>query len=117
MSVISRTNHAFFFDGVSDSILVPDGSPIIGFRDAQGNTSMREILDDNNPNPDLSITSGKYTNEIVIETWLMPDCGGTVVEKEGQFKLTVGNIDTPGPATFGVYLNNGSRDEYHRHKL
>ena len=113
MSVISRTNHAFFFDGVSDSILVPDGSPIIGFRDAQGNTSMREILDDSNPNPDLSITSGRYTNEIVIETWLMPDCGGTVVEKEGQFKLTVGNIDTPGPATFGIYLNNGSKDEYH----
>ena len=113
MSVLSRSNHAFFFDGVSDSVIVPDGQFILGKRDSLGNTSVREFLDDNNPDPEFSITSGLYSNELTIEAWLMPDCGGTVVEKAGQFKLTVGNVDTPGPATFGIYLNNGSDDEYH----
>jgi len=113
VSVLSRSNHAFFFDGVSDSIIVPDGPFILGKRDSLGNTSVKEFLDDDNADPQLSITSGLYSNELTIEAWLMPDCGGTVVEKSGQFKLTVGNVDTPGPATFGIYLNNGSSDEYH----
>ena len=113
MSVLSRSNHAFFFDGVSDSIIVPDGPFILGKRDSLGNTSVKEFLDDDNADPQLSITSGLYSNELTIEAWFMPDCGGTVVEKSGQFKLTVGNVDTPGPATFGIYLNNGSSDEYH----
>ena len=113
MSVLSRTNHAFFLDGVSDSIIVPDTTFSVAKKNSQGNDSVMHLLSDNNDDPALSITSGLYSREIAIEAWVMPDCGGTVIEKEGQFKLTVGTVDTPGPATFSVYLNNGGDTEYH----
>ena len=113
MSVLSRTNHAYFLDGVSDSIIVPDTTFLVAKKNSQGNDSVMHLLSEDNDDPELSVTSGIYSREIAIEAWVMPDCGGTVIEKSGQFKLTVGSVDTPGPATFGVYLNNSGRTEYH----
>lgn len=113
MSVLSRTNHAYFLDGVSDSIIVPDTTFLVAKKNSQGNDSVMHLLSEDNDDPELSVTSGIYSREIAIEAWIMPDCGGTVIEKSGQFKLTVGSVDTPGPATFGVYLNNSGRTEYH----
>lgn len=41
----------------------------------------------------------------------MPDCGGVIAEREGQFKLEIGTVDTPGPAKFTVHLDtkNGTK--------
>ena len=82
-------------------------------RNAEGNNSFMNLVSGSSSNTAISVTSGVYNREITIEAWLMPDCGGTVIEKSGQFKLTVGSVDTPGPATFGVYLSNKGIEEYH----
>ena len=109
MTVIGRSNHAFFFDGVSDSIIIPEGQfTALGHKTLDGASDVRNILDESpHGHRTLTPSSGKFSNYLVIEAWIMPDCGGTVIEKEGQFKLTVGNVDTPGPAVFEVFLKDG----------
>ena len=45
MTAIGQSNHALFFDGVSDSIIVPEGSfTSVGERDAEGGNDVRRIL-------------------------------------------------------------------------
>ena len=107
MTVISRKNHAMFFNGITDSIVVPEGSFFsLGIKTTQGTPDVRPIISEDSP---LSYrgsgaTSGSFSGYMTVEAWVMPDCGGTIIEKEGQFELTLGNIDTPGPATFTVTL-------------
>ena len=114
MTVLGRRNHAFFFDGVSDSIVVPQGHfSSIGKTNPEGQEDIRGLL---NPEPrggSESITSGLFNEEITIETWLMPDQGGTVLEKSGQYKLSVGKIHEAAPATFTIELTNGEAVESH----
>ena len=115
MTAIGRTNYAFFFDGVSDSIVVPDGAfKSLGDKNPEGNYDVREILGTHISQPHTALTTNRFQNGLVIEAWVMPDCGGTVIEKEGQFKLTVGNVDTPGPAMFEVTLANKSNKEFYK---
>ena len=107
MTVISRKNHAMFFNGITDSIVVPEGLfSSLGTKTTQGTPDVRPIISEDSP---LSYrgsgaTSGSFSGYMTVEAWVMPDCGGTIIEKEGQFELTLGNIDTPGPATFTVNL-------------
>jgi len=60
-----------------------------------------------------SVTSGLYSTNIAIESWLMPDFGGVVVEKEGQFSLKVGEVHEAAPIVFTVSLLNKGRVETH----
>ena len=114
MSAIGRTNFAYFFDGVSDSIVVPDGTfKAVGKKNPEGTNDVREILGTNISQPTAAVTSGAYQDNLTIEAWIMPDCGGTVIEKANQFKLTVGNVDTPGPAVFEVTLSNKAHTEHY----
>ena len=106
MTAIGKTNHAFFFDGVSDSILIPEGAfKAVGKKNPEGGSDVSRMLSDRNSDPSKSVISANYPF-MTFEDWVVPDCGGTVIEKEGQFKLTVGSVDTPGPAKFRVTLNN-----------
>ena len=107
MTVISRKNHAMFFNGITDSIVVPEGSfSSLGTKTTQGTPDVRPIISEDSPLSyrGSSATSGSFSGYMTVEAWVMPDCGGTIIEKEGQFELTLGNIDTPGPATFTVTL-------------
>ena len=114
MTVIGRTNHAFFFDGVSDSIIVPDGAfKAVGKKNPEGEYDVRELLGTNISVPHAAATSGNFQDGLTIEAWVVPDCGGTIIEKPGQYKLTVGNVDTPGPAVFQVNLSSDQTKEYH----
>ena len=114
MTVVSRSNHAFFFDGVSDSILVPEGAfSSLGIKNSDGGTSVRNILSPTTPQSLTSITSAEWHSYLTIEAWVTPDCGGTVIEKDGQFRLTVGSVDTPGPAVFEVTLTDGNVSRTH----
>ena len=45
MPVLGRSNHAFFFDGVSDSIVVPQGSMSrLGIDTSDGTKNKAKIL-------------------------------------------------------------------------
>ena len=114
MTVIGRTNHAFFCDGVSDSIIVPDGAfKAVGKKNPEGEYDVRELLGTNSSTPNVAATSGNFQDGLTIEAWVTPDCGGTIIEKPGQYKLTVGNVDTPGPAVFQVNLSRDKSQEYY----
>jgi hypothetical protein len=114
MTVISRKTHGFFFNGITDSIIVPEGDfSELGHRTTRGTDDVRVILSENAPlsTRDNSATSGIDNRFLTIEAWVMPDCGGTIIEKEGQYKLSLGHVDTPGPASFEVYLEGEGGEE------
>ena len=114
MTVISRKTHGFFFNGITDSIIVPEGDfSELGHRTTRGTDDVRVILSENAPlsTRDNSATSGINNGFLTIEAWVMPDCGGTIIEKEGQYKLSLGHIDTPGPASFEVYMEGEGGEE------
>ena len=107
MVAIGSTNKAFFFDGVSDSVIIPQGSfSDLGHKKPEGGYDARTVLGQS-PQGDKenSITFGNFHSTVTIEAWVMPDCGGTIIKKEGQFELSLGNVDTPGPAIFTVFLS------------
>ena len=113
MTAIGSTNHAFFFDGVSDSILIPEGAfRAVGKKNAEGGSDVSQMLSNRNSDTSVSVMGANYPF-LTIEAWVMPDCGGTIIEKEGQYKLSLGHVDTPGPATFKVtLLDNGHRQTH-----
>jgi len=55
--------------------------------------------------------NSRFDNQFTVEAWVIPDCGGVVVERENQFILELGTVDTPGPAKFTVFLDttNGTK--------
>ena len=114
MPILGRSNHAFFFDGVSDSIVVPQGTMSrLGKETSAGTKSKANILGEKQHIEGDGSLSGLLNTQICIEAWVIPDCGGVVVEKEDQFKLSIGEVDTPGPATFEVFLDTDAGQEHH----
>ena len=114
MPILGRSNHAFFFDGVSDSIVVPQGTMSrLGKETSAGTKSKANILGEKQHIEGDGSLSGLLNSQICIEAWVIPDCGGVVVEKEDQFKLSIGEVDTPGPATFEVFLDTDAGQEHH----
>ena len=104
MVAIGRSSHAFFFDGVSDSVIIPQGRFTgTGIEDGSGNKVMTKTLQGSG---ELVSINGKRITDFVIEAWVVPDCGGVVAHREGQFTLTMGTIDTPGPAEFSVQVES-----------
>ena len=102
MVAIGRTSHAFFFDGVTDSIILPQGRFT-----SVGPT--RDILGKTGSGTDENSTIGDY---LTIEAWIVPDCGGVIAHRDNQFTLELGTVDTPGPAKFTVQIQtpDGSRE-------
>ena len=120
MVAIGRSSHAFFFDGVSDSILIPQGRfTKIGDTDSIGSGNGKinkptpsDILSKTGKGKDeITLINSKFDDEFAIEAWVIPDCGGIIAEREKQFKLEIGTVDTPGPAKFTVFLDtkNGTK--------
>ena len=104
MVAIGRSSHAFFFDGVSDSVIIPQGRfTKTGVKDADGNKLMTKTLQGSG---DIVSINDKTTADFVIEAWVVPDCGGVIAHREGQFTLEIGTVDTPGPAVFSVEVES-----------
>jgi len=104
MVAIGRSSHAFFFDGVSDSVIIPQGQFTgTGVEDGSGNKVMTKTLQGSG---EIVSINGKTITDFVIEAWVVPDCGGVVAHREGQFTLTMGTIDSPGPAEFSVHVES-----------
>ena len=89
MSLLIDAGYGVKFNGISDSILVPTNNV-----DIHGNqTQERKRL----PNAMSAFT---------LETWFIPDSGGTIFEQENVMRLSVGSPSSPAPAAFEVRLRN-----------
>mgnify|MGYP003669114481 CR=1 FL=1 len=112
-----QTNHAIAFDGVSDGIIIPQGlhSKLGREFDPSDKTarSSSDIIDESSHGSrGKSLISDALPTKLCIEAWVVPDCGGVVVQKEGQFELSLGTIDTPGPAVFEANIvGDGGADK------
>ena len=113
MVAIGRSSHAFFFDGVSESIIIPQGRfTKLGDESSLGTT---DTITKKTPSDILSKTgygkdettriNSRFENQFTVEAWVVPDCGGVIVERERQFILEMGTVDTPGPAKFTIFLD------------
>jgi len=100
--VSGRSSHSLRFNGVNDSLMIPQatfsktGPPTnLGKNDSTllGQTAGGE-QDPTGRSTDFPIFS--------IEAWVKPDCGGIIASKEGSFQLKIGSISEPGPLTFNV---------------
>jgi len=108
-----QSNHALFFDGVSDGVIIPQGVfSKLGRDNSDGERNASDIISESSQGARVnSVISDALGKEIAIEAWVTPDCGGVILQKSSQFCLKLGNVDTPGPASFEVNLqtDNGFR--------
>lgn len=106
MPIMLQSNHALFFDGVSDGVIIPQGVfSRLGRDTADGDRSASDIIGNSSQGARVASTiSDAFGGELAIEAWVVPDCGGVVLTKSGQFHLSIGSVDTPGPAVFEVNI-------------
>ena len=102
MPIMLQSNHALLFDGVTDSVIIPQGrNSRVGEKSEQGDIVSTNLLGENlSGERGQGLIGDLFDRGFAIEAWVTPDCGGRVVQKDGQFLLSVGNVDTPGPAVF-----------------
>ena len=82
MVAIGRSSNAFFFDGVSDSVIIPQGRfTSTGSKEGKHMTSTLQ------GSGDVVSINDKGTTDFIIETWIVPDCGGVVAHRDDQFTL------------------------------
>ena len=89
MVAIRRSSHAYFFDGVSDSVIVPQGRfNNVGQELPEGPYSAISILGESpHGTKDLTQITKKGTFDFAIEAWVIPDCGGVIASCKDKFKL------------------------------
>ena len=83
MVAIGRSSHALFFDGVSDSVIIPQGKFTKTGQDlANTAKSGISIVGQNTwGGQDFSVLNHKINDGISIEAWVVPDCGGVVLHR------------------------------------
>jgi len=106
MPIMLQSNHALFFDGVSDSVIIPQGSfSRLGRDYDSSNKSSSDIIATSSQgNSGKGAISDVFGKGLAIEAWVVPDCGGVILSKDGQFRLSIGSVDTPGPVEFEVNI-------------
>ena len=110
MAVIGQTSHALFFNGVSDSVVCPQGDftqtghkRVLGGNDARSSAPVLQDGDNHRYASGINQSLDKFT----LEAWVSPDCGGVIASKAGLFELRMGSVDAPAPASFSVTFSNG----------
>jgi hypothetical protein len=110
MAVIGQTSHALFFNGVSDSVVCPQGDftqtghkRVLGGNDARSSAPVMQDGDSHRYANGINQSLDKFT----LEAWVSPDCGGVIASKAGLFELRMGSVDAPAPASFSVTFSNG----------
>lgn len=108
MPIMLQSNHALFFDGVSDSVIIPQGN----FSKLGEDYDKETAITRKSSASIVSHATGRgmiadvLGNGLAIEAWVVPDCGGVVLMKDGQFRLSIGSVDTPGPVEFEANLSS-----------
>ena len=101
-----QSNHALLFDGVSDGVIIPQGDfSRLGQEYNDTHKSSSDILSTNHGR---GIIADGLSDNLAIEAWVVPDCGGVILMKEGQFRLSMGTVDTPGPIEFEANIDSPS---------
>ena len=101
MTVIANPTHAMFFNGISDSVLIPNAKfARTGQTLMTGETSYGDLH--SNHKTETGHNSTVEIGTFTIEAWVIPDQGGTIIEYENLFKLSLGSVSGPGPARFDV---------------
>jgi hypothetical protein len=89
MSLLVNAGYGMRFNGISDSVLVPTNNT---------NLHGKQTVERKR----LPTTMNSFT----LETWFVPDCGGTIFEQDNVMRLSVGAPSSPAPATFEIRLQN-----------
>jgi hypothetical protein len=89
MSLLINAGYGMRFNGISDSVLVPTNNT---------NLHGKQTVERKR----LPTTMNSFT----LETWFVPDCGGTIFEQDNVMRLSVGAPSSPAPATFEIRLQN-----------
>ena len=106
MPIMLQSNHALLFDGVSDGVIIPQGSfSKLGQDYDDTHKSSSDVL---STNYGSGVIADGLSNSIAIEAWVVPDCGGVILMKEGQFRLSMGTVDTPGPIEFEANIDSAT---------
>ncbi len=105
MTVIGKTSHALFFNGVSDGVVVPSSAFANTGTPGISGKSYGSAIGDSQTNSE-HVSSAKVSKAFTIEAWVIPDCGGVIASKKGLFELSIGNVGTPGPAQFTVEVHD-----------
>lgn len=105
MTVVGNPSHAMFFNGISDAVIVPNAAyTASGETLKTGQKSFGNIhsvqLREGTLLPTLPLDA------FTLEAWVIPDQGGTIIEYENLFRLSLGKVSAAGPAQFSVRLNN-----------
>ena len=101
MAIIGKSSHALFFNGVSDSIVCPQGDfTQTGHKsvlDGNESRSSAHVLQDGDSN---RFAAGRFQalDKFTLEAWVSPDSGGVIASKDGLFDLRIGSVDAPAPA-------------------
>lgn len=110
MAVIGQTSHALFFNGVSDSVVCPQGdfTQTGHKRILEGNEarSSAPVLQEGDSHR-LGQVKNQSFEQFTVEAWVSPDCGGVIASKESLFELRMGSVDAPAKASFSVTFSNG----------
>ena len=89
MSLLIDAGYGVKFNGISDSVLVPtDHNNLHGIQDKERKR--------------LPTSMSSFT----LETWFIPDSGGTIFEQDNVMRLTVGSPSSAAPAFFEIRLRN-----------
>ena len=110
MAVIGLSSHALFFNGVSDSVVCPQGDfTKTGIKRVLNGVEARSsapILQDDDGHR-FANPNNQSLNNFTVEAWVSPDCGGVIASKAGLFELRMGDINGPDAASFKVEFSNG----------
>ncbi len=112
MTVIGRSTHALFFNGVSDGVVVPQAAfdktgleVDIGSGTARSSMS---VMSDGNRARSSERETGRVANSFSVEAWVTPDCGGVIAVKDDLFELRMGSVGAPAIASFSVNVQTGN---------
>ena len=88
MTVFGKTCHALFFNGITDSVVCPQGSFTqtghkINVDGTDARTSTQVVQDGSSYRH--ALFKQQSLSSFTIEAWVSPDCGGIVAINEGVF--------------------------------
>tara|TARA_R100001594_G_scaffold13384_6_gene29007 strand:+ start:4637 stop:21703 length:17067 start_codon:yes stop_codon:yes gene_type:complete len=107
MTLVGKTSHALFFNGVNDSVICPQNNfAYTGLKIPGGQRSSQSIIGPGDGHREPDNATGFVLESFTVEAWITPDCGGVVAVKDDLFELRVGQVHAPGPASFTVHIRN-----------
>jgi len=107
LSLRKNTNHALYFNGITDSIVIPKASFTRTYVDVPGGKSSLSVVGESAHGYKTSQHELRH-RQLVVSAWIRPDCGGVILSQDGVFEFKVGSVEQPGPAKLVVETVDGT---------